>query len=94
MQPAASIHPYREDTLTNLIGLKARVPKVKNPSRNWLMEIRQVRFVNEHSAAVWVVPLSSRAGKGGRWVDLSIIRWRKPATDPLVIAVIKGREYL
>jgi len=97
MQPAYSIPPFTEDGLNKLVGIKAAwaIKAPRNPSRRsfWWGEITDVRFVNPHSAAVFIQPNTARAGHA-KWHDLKHVRFHGHVDEPIKISIHRAQlEY-
>lgn len=91
MQPAASIKPYKPESLKQLIGLRCSVPRQSRPNKVWWVSIQEVQFINENAAAVWVE--GHRSFGRGRWVNLGNCGWSGKNFDgePLLAAIAKAR---
>lgn len=92
MQPASAIPPYDPERLETLVGMRCAVPRLSNRYRVWWVRISKVEYVNQVKAVVRLV--GGKAFGRPKHYELSDVRFKNHSNDPLVIAVIKGRENL
>jgi hypothetical protein len=90
MQPAASIPPLTKEGVQKLVGSRCSVPMMSNPKKRWWVEIKEVKFINQNSAAVSVCANHLKFGNT-RWIELRECRWRNHVEDPLVLQIAKAR---
>jgi hypothetical protein len=89
MRPAAAIQPYHKETLGQLVGIRCRAPVLSRPEKNWWVEIKEVIFINEYSAAARIDATHRKFGNA-RWVSVADLRWNG-TDEPLLLAMHKAR---